>query len=522
MSARHAGINLPLFSLRSEDDWGIGEIADLAALAVWLHAAGCDRLMTLPLGTVPAGLTSPYSALSTLAIDPIYVSMARVPDFTRAGGTDAMSSEGRDALAAARHAPLVVYASVRQAKREALALAFASFLRDEWEQLTPRAAALAAYVARERWWLDDYALYLAIADARGAWDWRDWPEPLRDREPHALDDERRRLGREVLHHQYLQWIAEGQWQDVRAVARSLGVALVGDLPFVTGAESPDVWARAGEFHLDVSAGVPPDAFSPTGQDWGLPTYNWDAIRASGYAWMRQRGRRMAALYDMLRVDHAIGLYRTYGRPAHGEPFFNPSDEPDQIAQGEAVLRALSESGLALIAEDLGVVPDFLRPSLARLGLPGCKVMRWERDWHAPGAPFLDPAGYPPQSAAMTGTHDTEPLVVWWSALGIDDRRALLALPALRQFDPAAAWTPDLRDALLRLAAESGSNELYLPMQDVFGWPDRVNTPGTVTDENWTWRMPLAAGDLERDADATARARYLRETLARAGRIPASD
>jgi 4-alpha-glucanotransferase len=331
--------------------------------------------------------------------------------------------------------------------------------------------------------------------------------------------------RRALRHQYLQWIAESQWQDARAHARAHGVSLVGDLPFVVGADSPEVWTRLDEFRLDVSAGVPPDAFSPTGQDWGLPVYRWDVIRESGYAWMRQRGRRMACLYDALRVDHAIGVYRTYGRPVHGgDPFFTPSDEPDQIAQGEAVLRALGDSGLGLIAEDLGVVPDFLRPSLARLGLPGCKVMRWERDWHAPGAPFLNPPEYPSLSAAMTGTHDTEPLVVWWRELPIDERRVLLAIPALaaRGFDAQADWSTALRDALIVLAIASGSDEVFLPIQDVFGWPDRVNTPGTVGDENWTWRLPWPAEELLSRPEALERSGFLRAASVEAGRLRASD
>jgi 4-alpha-glucanotransferase len=522
VNPRHAGVNVPLFSIRSGQSWGIGEIGDLLPMVRWLRDAGCTRLMVLPLGTMPPGMTSPYSAISTLSIDPIFISMASVADFARAGGTGALSAEAHAALARARDSAAVDYDAVRLAKTEALALAFAVFVKEEWEQLTPRAASLAAYVPRERWWLDDYALYLAIAASRGEMDWRTWTEPLRDRDARALDEARRQLGREVLYHQYMQWVAEGQWQDVRGAAHQSGVALVGDLPFVAGAGSPEVWARIEEFRLDVSAGVPPDAFSPTGQDWGLPTYRWDAIRETGYAWMRQRGKRMAGLYDILRVDHVIGLYRTFGRPLHGDPFFSPADEPSQIAQGEAVMRALSEGGLALIAEDLGVVPDFLRPSLARLGMPGCKVMRWERDWHAPSAPYLDPPAYPPLSAAMTGTHDTEPLIVWWEGLPAADRSAVLAIPAMarRGFDPQQGWSDQLRDAFIELAAESGSNEVILPIQDIFGWPDRVNAPGTVTPQNWTWCLPFPVEDLQRQPQSVQRSAFLRDVFARTGRLPA--
>jgi 4-alpha-glucanotransferase len=266
--------------------------------------------------------------------------------------------------------------------------------------------------------------------------------------------------------------------------------------------------------------VPPDAFSATGQDWGLPMYRWEAIAAGGYAWMRQRARRMAALFDGIRVDHVVGLYRTYGRPSEGEPFFSPADEAAQTAQGEAVLRILLETGLTLIAEDLGVVPDFVRASLAGLGVPGCKVLRWERDWDQPAAPFLDPAAFPARSVAMTGTHDTEPLAAWWDACTLQDRTAMLALGSLAWrdvTDPAQPWSLALRDALIDLALRAGSDDVFLPIQDLFGWPDRINTPGTVGEDNWTWSLPWPVEELFVRPEAAARAGFLRALTAGVGR-----
>lgn len=523
MSVRRVGVNLPLFSARSSSGWGIGELPDLVALSAWLSKAGFSRLMLLPLGTIRDGETSPYSATSTMAIDPIYVAIDALPDFVRAGGIDALSPSAQEALAVARRSPVVAHDAVRRAKHEALELSFTQFAADEWALLTTAASELAAYIARERWWLDDYAVFQALAASMPGRSWRDWPAPLRDRETRAIDDARRQLWREVLQQQYWQWIAERQWQAARADARAHGVSVVGDLPFVANMESPEIWARAGEFLLDVSAGVPPDAFSDTGQDWGLPTYHWEVIARGGYAWIHQRARRMAALFDGLRVDHVIGIYRTYGRPPHGEPFFNPSDEPSQLAQGEAVLTALKAGGVELFAEDLGVVPDFLRPSLARLGVPGCKVMRWERDWHAPGQPYVDPETYPPLSVAMTGTHDTEPLAVWWETCSRVERTLLLALPFFRArgpSDPDQPWTDAVRDALVELAYRSGSNDVFLPFQDLFGWTARVNTPGTVTPENWTWCLPWPVDGIMGVEPALERARVLHELARANGRLAA--
>ena len=145
--------------------------------------------------------------------------------------------------------------------------------------------------------------------------WTEWPEPLRDREPHALEAERHALRDEILFRSYLQWVAGEQWATARS--RSNGVALFGDLPFMVNGDSADVWSRQDEFGQEGSVGVPPDAFSETGQDWGLPPYLWDVMRERDFSWLRLRARRMAHLFDGYRVDHVVGFYRTFVRPRGG-------------------------------------------------------------------------------------------------------------------------------------------------------------------------------------------------------------
>lgn len=507
---RHTGLLLPLFSAVSSRGWGIGELPDAAALALWAAQCGFDRIMMLPIGTMAPGDHSPYSALSAMAIDPIFIAVGDVPDFAQAGGVDALSAAAQDALAAARASARVDYARVRAAKKEALERGFDHFLWHEWGQHTDRASALAGYIARERWWLDDYALFVALSDRHAGASWREWPEPLRGREAAALDAARRHAARDVLCQQYLQWLAEEQWQAARSTARSRGVAIFGDLPFVVNLHSADVWTRPDEFLLDVSIGTPPDAFSETGQDWGLPAYRWDVVGERGYPWIRQRARRMASLYDGFRLDHVIGFYRTFNRPADAAPFFMPPDEETQLQQGEAVVRIFQETGAMLIAEDLGTLPPFLRPSLDRLRVPGCKVLRWERDWDAPGQPYFDPVTFQPASCVMTSTHDTTSLSGWWDEISLDDRRRVLELPVLAEqgFDPAQPWDDRLRDALLDLAWTSGSDELFATVQDVFGWRDRVNVPATVGEHNWTYRLPWPVDWLPDVHEAAERARCL--------------
>ena len=231
----------------------------------------------------------------------------------------------------------------------------------------------------------------------------------------------------------------------------------------------------------------------------------------GYEWLRQRARRCTELYDGFRIDHLVGFYRTFVREKDGSTRFIPADEPAQLAQGERLMDLFKQSGARIIAEDLGTVPDFVRESLRRQRVAGLKVQRWERDWHAPDQPFLDPASYPPDSVAISGTHDTETLGEWWDAAGPEERAAVAEIPAMRAAgcDPAAPYSNEVRDALLDMLFASGSDLLLIPLQDIFGWRDRINTPAVVDDANWSWRLPWPVERLAADGAAVERARFLR-------------
>jgi len=208
------------------------------------------------------------------------------------------------------------------------------------------------------------------------------------------------------------------------------------------------------------------------------------------------------------------------RPGEGDPFFSPPDEPSQRRQGEAVLRLFLASGLAVIAEDLGTVPDFVRASMANLGVPGTKVLRWERDWHAPQRPFLEPATFAPRSATMTGTHDTEPLAAWWDTLSLEERAVATGLQALRTAGVSAAngWSDRVRDAFLRLAFGAGSEDVFVPWPDLFGWRVRIIVPGTIGDHNWTWRLPWPVDRLDGQPEAAERAAAIRALVTDTGRF----
>jgi 4-alpha-glucanotransferase len=520
--SRRAGILVPLFSIPSTRSWGIGEIGDIESIAAWLERAGQRVLLMLPINEMPLHESSPYSALSAMAIDPQFITLDAVEDFAAIGGEASLDRDARARLDAVRSARVIDYASVRGLKQIALRASFEHFQREEWKSESRRSARFRAYVEEQAWWMDEYALFRALHAHHGERPWTEWPAPIRNRHPEAMIEARVELDEEVRYRKYLQWVAGEQWTMARA--RSRGVALFGDLPFVVSGDSADVWARQDEFNLDLSVGVPPDAFSATGQDWGLPAYRWDTFSDRDFEWLRQRARRNADLFDGYRVDHLVGFYRMYVRPlGGGKGIYTPAVQDEQIALGERVLTIFREAGAEIIAEDLGVVPDFVRESLARLAVPGYRVFRWERQWHVEGQPFREPATFPALSVATSGTHDTEPLAIWWEQAPEEEKQAVLEIPSIRDHlsvedraravnEPALPAT--VRIAFLEALFASGSDLLILPVQDVFGWRDRINQPATIGRQNWTWKLPWQSDRLLSELQAVEVAGQLREWASR--------
>ena len=502
---RQSGLIVPLFSLASRQGWGIGEFPDLAVFARWAAEAGQSLIQILPINEMPPAERSPYSAMTAMAIDPIYIALPRVPDFEGLGGELSLDLADRSALAALRQSERIRYAGVRHLKDKCLRWSWDRFLRLEVARGTARASRFDQFCGAERWWLDDYALFRSLHAQHNEQRWQDWPTPLAQADPAALAQARRELRGEISYRCYLQWLAAEQWGEAKRL--SWPTHILGDLPFMISADSPDVWTRQDEFRADATVGVPPDAFSETGQDWGLPPWRWEVMASRNFDWMRGRARRYAALYDGFRIDHLVGLYRTYIRPIDTTvpAFFAPGEEAEQIALGETlveILRGSAGDPVApnlrvrpdVIAEDLGVIPPFVRESMARLSLPGLKVLRWERHYNQPGEPPIDPREFPELSVATTGSHDIEPLAA------TDEGK-----------------TDAQREAVLRSLLSAGSCLSLLLVQDVFGWPDRINTPALVDDMNWTWRLPWPVDTWLDREDTVARADWLRGLTRQAGR-----
>ena len=496
MIRRQSGLSVPLFSLASRQSWGIGEFSDLAIFSRWVAEAGQSVLQILPINEMPPGERSPYSAMTAMALDPIYISLPGVADFSGLGGELALEAADAAILAAVRDAPRIRYEQVRQLKQRWLRRAFDRFLRLEVARGTPRARRFDDFVTSQAWWLDEYAVFRSLHALHDDLSWQVWPEPLCHAQEAAVSRARLGLHSELTYRKYLQWIAAEQWSEAKRLAWP--TRIFGDLPFMIGVDSPDVWARQAEFRFDATIGVPPDAFSETGQDWGLPPWRAGVMAANAFAWMRARAHRYADLYDGYRIDHLVGLYRTYVRPIDKTQaaFFDPAEEAAQIALGETLINFFTgaERRPDVIAEDLGSIPLFVRESMARLELPGLKVLRWERHWDRDGEPLIDPATFPEVSVATTGTHDIEPLA---------------ATPE--------GETEEQRTAALQSLLAAASCLTLIPLQDVFGWTDRINTPAVVDDMNWTWRLPWPVDTWLDREDTVARADALKLWTRSAGR-----
>jgi 4-alpha-glucanotransferase len=399
-------------------------------------------------------------------------------------------------------------------------VAFQRFQAHEWSRETPRAKRLADFVKREHAWLEDLALYTALRESHGGWGWATWPEAERERDERTLSQARLEHANRLLEVAYLQWTALEQWDAAHARMREAGVELMGDLPFVVCGESADVWAHASKFELHLSLGAPPDAYSAEGQDWGLPPYDWLAMESDDLSWIRARARHAARLYDRLRLDHVVGYFRQWVKRTDGSERgrFDPDGADAQTARGQRVLGAMLEefahdAGVdppRAIAEDLGMVPPFVRDVLQQMGMPGYRVLPWEKD---DKGVFRDPLAFPQASIASWSTHDTAPIVAWWDELPEEDRAHISKRAGLQP-----SMDDDTRSlALLRDLYASKSDLALVLAQELLAIRDRINTPATVGSENWTWRLPSSIEELEADPRIAARFEAIRGLVSASGR-----
>lgn len=515
MLPRSAGVLIPLFSIRTKNDLGRGDIQGLPAMIDFALAMGHRVIQLLPIDETGPGDLSPYTAMSVMAIDPMYIGVQGLPGVGRV-----VQGRARDAVGRRR---VVARAITRREKFTLLERAYRATRarggRAEGEEID-------RFVEENGDWINDYALFRALKERFDWAAWETWPTELAKREPSALNAARAELNDQVQMYAYWQFLAHRQWSEVRAYAQERGVSIGGDLAFSPGRDSAEVWQHQEDFDLTRSVGAPPDGFNPKGQRWGLPLPNWWKMGEGGYKLLRTRAHHAAKMFDLIRIDHVVGLYRTFNFSAEpdapGE--FTPAGEDQQREQGEFVMRAIKEEAGAaqIIAEDLGTVPPWVRASLTRLGVPGYKVMQWEKtNWGQPDEHYLNPSTYPELSLATTGTHDTEPVTLWWREQKVSEREQLIeALGIADRANPRRMLDHEARFAILEALYSAPSQLTIIPIQDLFGWSARINRPGTTNDTNWTYRLPLALERLRRSKTIQAQISALRQIAERSNRFEA--
>ncbi|MCX7808108.1 MAG: 4-alpha-glucanotransferase, partial [Deltaproteobacteria bacterium] len=441
-------------------------------------------------------------------------------EFRAMGGRDTLSPNEAKTLIALEGKQRVDHGGVRWLKMRVLRRCFECF--ESLPKDHPRKQAFLRFEAEESSWLETYAIFRALKEVYPQ-SWRVWPPEIRLPQPRAISAFTSTHSAEIRFRKYVQFLAFSQLRAARAALHKEKVALFGDEPFLVAEDSAEVWGRKQLFRFDATVGAPPDAFSEDGQEWGLPPYRWDRLKEQGYALFVERARHVSRLYDGVRIDHVVGLYRTYHRPIDGSPhYFFPGKEEEQLAQGEAVLQAFLSSGIEVLAEDLGVIPPFVRRSLEGLKIPGYRVFRWEKE----GNRYRDPSEYPHLSVATTGTHDTETLAEWWEGLSEAEREQVLEIPSLAGIRDApgaskrfgAFWlSEEVWQAMMRALIRSPSCAVLLPIHDVLGLRERVNRPNTLGPHNWSTRLPWVLSALAEDAIVQARMRFLEEEARAGGR-----
>ncbi len=484
LEKKRVGILLPLFSMRSVRDWGAGDITSMCGWLEVLKSSGLTILQILPINEMPPGVNCPYTALSALAVDPVYLDPEAVDELGESPEALAFlaSKEFKSRLARARAAEAINYDEIRALKHEVLWKVYLSFQANHVKPGTSEGKAFASYCAANAYWLEDYALFRRLKDTSGWISWTHWDAALSERRPKAIAQVRSGSALQIDFFKYLQWLIQRQWAPLRHRAGELGISIFGDLPFMVNQESADVWTRQGEFDITLSIGAPPDPWTPEGQKWGLPAYRWDVAEKTGFEWWRRKLKKAEEFYDIYRIDHMVGFFRTWIVPEDKKlkPYFDIAGEKNQEDRGRRFLKKLTASSPMLaIGEDLGLIPPFVRKVLAETGVPGYKLPRWEKN----GDEFINPADYAAVSLATTSTHDTEQLAGWWKSAGASERRQFWKMVSgggrVPPFSKAL-------DPILEKLIKAGSRVVILPFQDIFGLKDRINTPNTMGPHNWSF------------------------------------
>lgn len=469
---------MPIFSLPSP--YGIGTLgAEARAFVDFLAAAGQSCWQILPVGPTSYG-DSPYQSFSSFAGNPYFVDL------------DTLAAEGllepkefRD-LDWGSDPKSVDYGLLYKVRYPVLRKACTRLLAQDSPEF-------AEFCREQAFWLEDYALFMALKDKYGGVSWFNWPEGVRMRRSRALAKARKELSQEVDFWKGIQYFFFRQWTALKGYANERGISIIGDLPIYVSGDSADVWADPEQFQLDESgrptevAGCPPDGFSADGQLWGNPLFDWEKMKEDGYAWWLRRIAFQFRFYDTLRIDHFRGFESYYAIPCGEETARNGRWRPGPgIAFFEAVNKTLGEKDI--IAEDLGFLTPEVHQLLRDSGYPGMKVLEFAFDSRDGGNDYL-PHRYPPHCVVYAGTHDNDTIQGWMASADPEDvrfARDYLRLSAQEGYH----W------GMMRVAWASTADLAVMQFQDLLGLGSeaRINVPSTLG-TNWKWRaLPGAWND----------------------------
>lgn len=474
---RRSGILLPVASLPGK--YGIGTMGKEAYKFIDnLAAAGQSYWQILPLGPTGYG-DSPYQSFSTFAGNPYLIDLDILIEeglLTRRECNSADLGDREDCIDYEKmffeRYPLLIKAFTRSDITE----------DPDYQEFCQKNAS----------WLYDYALYMAVKDSFEGVSFIEWDEDIRTRQPEALEEYRGEYAEEIEFYMFLQYKFHKQWFALKKYANDKGVRIIGDIPIYVAFDSADTWSNPELFQFDKDgypigvAGCPPDGFSPTGQLWGNPLYNWNYHKKTGFKWWISRIKHCMELYDRVRIDHFRAFDEYYFIP-----YGHETAEHGRWVQGpglelfEAVRKHLGD--VDMIAEDLGFLTDSVLELVKESGFPGMKVLQFAFDSRE-DSDYL-PHNYIRNSVVYTGTHDNDTTVNWFKNLNREDRR--MAEDYLNKY--SFADNEDISWAFIKLAMSSVSDTCIIPMQDylALGKEGRINTPSTLGN-NWTWRMDRKA------------------------------
>ena len=493
---RQAGVLMHPTSLPSK--YGIGDLGREAYKFIdFLADAGQKVWQILPLNPVGFGY-SPYQSPSAFAGNPLLISIDKLIEQNLLSPADVKVSYISISSS-------VDFERVNGYKQKVLRKAFQKFSRtmdsnDDYQ----------AFCRKERDWLDDYALFQAIKKENTEKEWTTWPMRLKQRDENLMREMRSRLAERIAFEKFKQYIFDRQWGELHAYAKEKGVSIMGDMPIFISADSSDVWANQSLFDLNVDgtpktvAGVPPDYFSSTGQLWGNPQYDWEAMANDGYDWWIKRFRKLYELVDIVRIDHFRGFESYWEVPGDEDTAINGKWRKGPGKKlFDAVERALGK--LPIVAEDLGIITDEVERLRDECGYPGMKVLHFTLHFNEQGR-----MGFvaPENSIVYTGTHDNNTTVGWYeSDINERTRSAIASLLGADMKD-----TSQVTERLIEFAYASNARMAIIPMQDFLKLRGkyRMNTPGTVGN-NWKWC-------LKQDWAQQIDAEYIRNLAKKTGRV----